>query len=354
MGKSRFAELIAKRLDGSATEEDLEELQLFLAQYPHYKKTQEVTDAISQNIDEQPLDIDKEIDAIWLRINNNDEQYKAEVKQVSSIKYFKWIGAAAAMLTVAVAAYMLYVNDVKSRQGQLAVIQHIDVPYGKTKQVVLADGTRVKLNAGSHFSYPLNFKGAVREVKLDGEGFFEVAKNAHKPFYVHTGAITVKVLGTVFNLKAYHNDDKIETTLLEGKVQVELAADPEKKIILTPNEKLTINKPVAIPAQGGKKSQPQIKYEVAALATPVDNIYPENAWTENKIIFANTTFADVAFAMERKYDVRIVFEDTSLRNEQISGVLENENLETALRILKDIVPIKAKVERGIVYLARKQ
>ncbi|MCC8408212.1 FecR domain-containing protein [Mucilaginibacter sp. UR6-1] len=354
MGKSRFAELMAKSLDGSATEEELKELELFLAQYPHYKKTQQVTYAISQKADEPPLDIDKEIDAIWTRINNYDDRDNAVVKQVGSIKYFKWIGAAAAMLTVAVAAYMLYVNYVKNQQNQLAVIQQIDVPYGKTKQITLADGTRVKLNAGSHFSYPIKFQGAKREVQLDGEGFFEVAKNAHKPFYVHTGGITVKVLGTVFNLKAYRNDDKIETTLLEGKVQVELTADPEKKIVLTPNEKLTINKPFAKPAQGDRKSEPQIKYEVAALAAPVDNVYPENAWIENKIIFANTTLADAALAMERKYNVRIVFEDVTLRNEQISGVLENENLETALHILKDIVPINAKIEQGTVYLARKQ
>ncbi|MBE9586637.1 FecR domain-containing protein [Mucilaginibacter sp. JRF] len=354
MGKSRFAELMAKRMDGSATEEELKELELFLAQYPHYKKTQQVTDALSQKADEQPLDIDKEIDAIWTRINNNDEHNETEVKPVSTVKYLKWIGSAAAMLAIAVAAYMLYINYLKGRQNQLAVTQQIDVPYGKTKQVVLADGTKVKLNAGSHFTYPANFEGATREVQLDGEGFFEVAKDAAKPFFVHTGGITVKVLGTVFNLKAYRNDDKIETTLLEGKVQVELAADPEKKIILTPNEKLTINKPVANVTKDDKKIEPQIKYEVAALAAPVDNVYPENAWTENKIIFANTAFADVALAMERKYNVRIVFEDATLRNEQISGVLENENLETALRILKDIVPIKAKIEQGTVYLARKQ
>ena len=174
------------------------------------------------------------------------------------------------------------------------------------------------------------------------------------PFFVHTNGITVRVLGTVFNVKAYGADAKIETTLLEGKIQVELAGDSEKKIILTPHEKLTVNKTLtAKQAKAIGNEVSPIKYEVAALPETGESVYPENAWIENKIMFANTSFDEVALAMERKYNVHIIFKDEALKKEQISGVLENESLPKALGLLKQITLLQAKMVNDTVYLGRK-
>jgi ferric-dicitrate binding protein FerR (iron transport regulator) len=248
-----------------------------------------------------------------------------------------------------------YVRN-QSRGNEVAqlVFHKVYVPYGKTMNLIMPDGTKVKLNAGSHFTYPSVFSSTQRAVSLEGEGFFEVTKNPKKPFLVRTAGFTVKVLGTVFNVRAYRNDKSTETTLLKGKVQVELADDPEKKIILSPHEKLTINSQVQTSnKQQVKVDVAKIKYEVATLPNTGNESYPENAWVDNKIMFANNDFEDVARQMERKYDVRIIFEDEALKKEQISGVLENESLDTALLFLKQIVALQTKTEGNTVYLSYK-
>ncbi|MDB5156806.1 MAG: hypothetical protein JWR50_1513, partial [Mucilaginibacter sp.] len=303
-------------------------------------------------------EINNKLSDLWAKIKTTEETQTTEEPEQGPKKIilWKWLSAVAAILVFALAVLVF----VKSHQtadveSKAVVTRKIDVPYGKTDQVKLPDGTLVKLNAGSHFSYPSVFSSTQREVTLDGEGFFEVTKNPKRPFLVHTSGLTVRVLGTVFNVKAYHNDHKIETTLLKGKVQVELTNDPERKIILSPLEKLTVNNQlIVVNNTRGKAGITKVKYEVDALPESIGDVYPENAWTDNKIMFANSDFEDVARQMERRYDVQIIFKDEALKKEQISGVLENENLDAALQILKQIVAFKSTVDGNIVYLSRRR
>jgi transmembrane sensor len=359
MGKSRFTELMVKSMAGSASVTELEELEQFLKQFPHYKKVQQVTNSIVQEEGEQnSVEVESQINELWAKINAASIEADAVLKYekpVAYIRLLKWVGASAAFLIISLSV-LLYNNyrTGKTVSAQV-IIKKIHVPFGQITQLTLADGTKVKLNAGSDFTYPVNFNGAKREVSLDGEGFFEVSKNAHKPFFVHTSGITVKVLGTVFNVKAYGSDAKIEATLLEGKIEVAFAGDREKKVLLTPHEKLTVNKVVAAQLSIPKSTEAsQIKYEVATLPETDDNVYAENAWIDKRIMFTNTNFEEVALAMERKYDVKIVFEDKTLGKEQISGALENESLDKALGILKQIIPLQSRVDNKTIFLARKK
>lgn len=357
MGKSRFIELMAKSMDGSANKEELDELELFLNQHPGYKKIQQVTDALTGTLNNNgavlPTTINSRLDELWVKIKDTEETETEIVADNVRPFNWKWVGAAAAVAVLALLGFLFYSQQAK-QQLNAAVTKRIDVPFGKMMQVTLSDGTKVKLNAGSHFSYPSVFQAGQREVNLEGEGFFEVTKNPKKPFLVHTAGFTVKVLGTVFNVKAYRDDKTTETTLLKGKVQVELADDPEKKIILSPHEKLTINSVVQYAAnQPAKAAVAKIKYEVATLPVISNDAYVENAWIDHKIMFANNDFEDVARQMERKYDVRIVFADEALKKEQISGVLENESLDTALNFLGQIVPLQSKIDGNTVYLSYK-
>ena len=361
MGKSRFIELMAKSMDGSASKDELKELELFLKQYPGYKKIQHVTDALTSTINKddailKETAINNKLDELWVKIKSAEGSATETLNDdnIRSFNYWKWIGAAAAVTVFALLSFLFYYKQQAGRQLTEVTIKRVEVPFGKMMQVTLSDGTKVKLNAGSHFTYPSVFSNTQREVNLEGEGFFEVTKNAKKPFLVHTAGFTVKVLGTVFNVRAYRDDKSTETTLLKGKVQVELTDDPEKKIILSPHEKLTINNPLPMANHPSIKANvAKIKYEVATLPNTSNDTYQENAWTEDKIMFVNTDFEDVARQMERKYDVHIVFEDEALEKEQISGVLKNETLESALLILKQIMPFQSKIEGNTVYLAYK-
>ncbi len=124
----------------------------------------------------------------------------------------------------------------------------LSTPRGVQYKVILADGSEVWLNASSSLRFPTVFKGVKREVELKGEGYFEIAKNKEKPFYVKVGDMTIKVLGTHFNVSAYSDDNAIKTSLLEGSVKITkgkaegLLKPGEQGILIKNKENLEIKK----------------------------------------------------------------------------------------------------------------
>ncbi|ASU36373.1 hypothetical protein MuYL_4488 [Mucilaginibacter xinganensis] len=349
---------MAKRVGKTATEKELKELEIFLDRFPEYKKMQKVTDALTTDLKQQDpavkqKDFSEGIEELWYKIKNSGEgQVVFEKRNVRSLIY--WRVAAAILLMLTISGIFFYTNrQLADNQLTKVIIRHVYVPYGKTAGIILPDGTKVKLNSGSTFSYPETFSKTTREVDLEGEGFFEVTKNAKKPFLVHTNTLTVKVLGTVFNVKAYRNDKNIETTLLTGRVQVELKDKPEKSIILLPNEKLIVDNNISgiLNASAANAREAKIEYQVTALPRVSAKGIKETAWLYNRIVFTNQSFEEVAKQIERKYNVQITFEEQSLKNEQISGVLENESLEQALEIIKMTTPFKFRIDGRAIYLA---
>jgi len=361
MGKSRFIELMAKSMGKTATTEELAELNTFLEQFPESKKMHQVTAALKGSA-KQPdnvkqKDISTKLEELWYKIKSSDEDSNT-FNSTSKVKsLFNWQWAAAAILVLGIAGGLFYTW--KFRQaGQAArlVMHEVRVPYGKTQKLVMSDGTKVMLNAGSVFTYPETFTKNTRDVTLNGEGFFEVTHNAKRPFLVHTNALTVKVLGTVFNVKAYNNDKNIETTLLKGKVQVELENNPEKNIVLLPNEKLLVaNNQTPTHSQGtGNLKEAKIEYQVITLPAVKADEIKETAWLDNRILFTNELFEDVAKQIERKYNVQIVFENRALETEQISGLLDKESLQDALRIIEITTPFNYHLDGKTVYLSKKE
>jgi ferric-dicitrate binding protein FerR (iron transport regulator) len=226
---------------------------------------------------------------------------------------------------------------------------------------VLSDGTKVWLNAGSKLTYPNVFPGDRREVKLEGEAYFEVAKASKAPFSVHAGKITVGVLGTSFNVKAYNGDKDIETTLITGKVQVTMDNEPEKLILLSPHEKLTIvneaesereKKGAGTQAPEPKKTYNALRYQVQLLPQSIDNGFVETAWVNNKLVINDESFETVAHMLERKYDVSIRFGDERLKEEHISGVFEKESIDEVLQILKMTTGFKYRIDGKTIYLSK--
>ena len=124
--------------------------------------------------------------------------------------------AAVVAVTVACGLYF-YVSEKKEL---LAAMNTITVPAGQRVNLTLSDGTTVWLNARSEMVYPAVFSGAKREVKLDGEGYFEVKHDKESPFVVHTRKCDIEVLGTKFNVEAYSDSEEFSTSLMEGSVKV--------------------------------------------------------------------------------------------------------------------------------------
>ena len=134
----------------------------------------------------------------------------------------------------------LVYSKIKSKEASEKIVYNtLTVPVRERFQLVLADGTKVFLNSGSEMRYPERFGKARREVFLKGEAWFEVAKDSAREFWVHAGAMDVKVLGTSFNVKAYERLETVATTIVEGSVEVACAG---KSFQIVPGEQFVYDK----------------------------------------------------------------------------------------------------------------
>jgi len=180
------------------------------------------------------------------------------------------------------------------------------IPYGNQSKLTLADNTVVWLNAGSRLVYPTTFAGKTREVLLFGEAYFEVAKNADKPFIVKTSDIQVKVLGTHFNVSAYAEDKVIQTVLQEGSVELRKndAGIFGERIVLKPNQMASFSKSTSETAL----------YDVDA------SYY--TLWTKGLLSFDEVDFDKILKKVERFYNITVDFSEPALSTIRISGKLD--------------------------------
>lgn len=365
---NRIATLLARRLGKSASEEELKELAILLSEHPEYSFLAETVNAIKgerlhveKNTGQEEF-ISEGWEHLAGKLGSVVSPTSGEGKGIvipTSVFNRKVIRWAAVITGVAMALGGSLIYHFHTPLKQLVKRHEMTVPYGKQLKIVMPDGTLVRLNAGSRFAYTSKYGEENREVVLDGEAYFEVKKEMDHPFIVKAGNITVRVLGTSFNVKAYSHDGNIETTLLEGKIAVQMNDDPEKKIILSPYEKLTvmnISTPVlslpskpAVPVYQGN----ELKYKVQELACSKEtNFVAETAWVQNRLVFVNEPFAAVAQKMERWYNVRIHFLNEQLEKEKLSGVFENESIQQALKILQLTTGFKYTVKEPDIYLSR--
>lgn len=191
--------------------------------------------------------------------------------------------------------------------------------YGETKQIMLPDSSEVWLNSGSTFQYPSKFKKGTRHVRLEGEAYFSVRKDVSKPFIVNTNQLSVKVLGTEFNVKAYLGDSKAIATLNTGKIEVNTVSNQSR--ILNPNEQLTYNNKTA---------------GIDITEVQANDI---SAWTNGQLFFTDASFREILQTLERRFSVSFETSPNIGVSEQGYTVkfLQNDNLEQVLNILGDVV-----------------
>lgn len=182
-----------------------------------------------------------------------------------------------------------------------------------------------------------------------------MTKMKEKPFIIHTSTIDIKVLGTVFNVKAYPQDNRTETSLIRGRVEVTIKSRPNDKIILTPNEKLVVENNEVVERE--KKETKVAKEETISpnsmfplmsidklKYSVVDSSLAETSWINNKLIFRDESFEDLAVQMERWYNVSIEIKDPALRQKKLNGIFETETIDEALGELKEMIPIPFKYD----------
>lgn len=195
----------------------------------------------------------------------------------------------------------------------------LKVPYGKTFELELSDGTKAYLNAGSSIKYPTKFlKGLKRQIFITGEAYLDVAKDSLHPFIASSGGINVQVLGTQFNFSAYPEDDLTEVVLVEGAVSLFTEADGydlKKNTILKPGLKGSFNKE---------------NYEVSTQEV-ITSIY--TSWMNGKLVFRNMAFKNILKKLERHYDVTIENNNVGLSDKIFNANFGQETLANVLEEL---------------------
>lgn len=369
MNEEKFWVLFSKKLSGEASREELHFLEEMIIEHPEWQYAIQNLQDIWQHQPEQDKSLEEDAYMLHLhRMSENNFAFDNSIINSASIPgnknrfLKKWYWAAAVVLVgLFILPVLLKVN--KKEKAIAREVNEISTRPGSKSRVELPDGSVVWLNAGSKLTYNKDFGKNTRAVTLAGEGFFDVAKNKDLPFVITTANISIKVLGTVFNVKAYPEDKQTETSLIHGSIEVTISNRPNDKIILSPSEKLIVENTFSKFNEKEKEKLPEITgkptHDIVNLMAlkkleynANDSTIAETEWVNNKLIFRSEPFIDLAVRMERWYNVSIEIKDSKLEQEKLNGTLENETITQALEALKISTPFEYEKKGNKIIIHR--
>ena len=360
MSADRIWKLIARKLSREASQEELHELDLLLREHPdlHFP-IQTITDiwqvpeVTGQTVDGTNLELayqehihrmmQKGIALPHHTDEHGDNAYLLTGSRIIGKNIRKYLILAAVLVPLAFGGYWFYSKSAKppvtENASSPAILSEVSTKNGSKSTILLPDGSQVRLNAGSKLTYDKQYGNGIREVTLIGEAYFDVVRNPEKPFVIHTSKIDIKVIGTEFNVKSYPGDKTTEASLIRGSIEVMIRNRPSEKIILKPNEKIVVlndadslKKNVSAKNENVKKNS---RVQVTDITyVPKYDAVLETSWIENKLIFRDESFKELAIRMERWYGVKISFRDKSVEELRFTGIFEKESVQTALKALK--------------------
>ena len=362
--------LMARKLSGEATSDELIELDQLLRQDQHANYSKEILHDLWESrsvVDSQY--VENKYKELVLQIQNmglddgkfalDDHYINGSQEEPAKKSWKKWgylLGGIA--VSAGIVAIMLFVisNVSQKKTTEQLAKNEISTRKGSKTNLVLPDGTQVWLNASSKLDYTKDYGYKIREVTLSGEAYFDVVKNAEKPFIIHTSKMDIKVLGTAFNVKCYPGEKTTETSLVRGSIEVTMK-DRQEKIMLKPNEKLIINNEEI---KQDKKTE-SVKQAQSVIQKPIillshltllqkDNTIIETAWVQNRFVFVSETFEDVALKMERWYSVHIEFANETVKTARLTGNFEKETIVEALNALQLTTKFSYTIKNNIVII----
>lgn len=238
-----------------------------------------------------------------------DHQFNSKLSGQFRRMQYSYLRIAAMLFFALLTGFSLaYLFMEKKTQKTEVVWFETQVPRGKKSQILLPDGSHVWVNSESNVSYPSNFMDGNREIKLKGEAYFEVAKYGGKLFIVKTNDYDIVVLGTKFNVTAYSDFDRTETSLIEGKIEIQKG---EQTFSIAPGEQLT--------------------YASNQFSVRETNTSKTTSWKDDIFDFDQITFKELVIRLQRWYDVDIDIKNPELEGILYSGIFKNE--ETIWQVL---------------------
>ncbi len=315
-------------LDGKLSEEESLQVQLFLADH--------MEDPMVQELLESQFDSDRsEADVSAMRALISTRR---KLGMDNDRRPFYWLAAAVVALLLAIPASLSI--GYKMHKDPAPVAWHeLTVPISDTREVLLPDGTLLKLNAGSRVTWPDSFDGEKREVFLDGEVLASVARDPERPFIIHTGEVDVRVHGTTFDLKSYRDATMLEVVLLEGSVSLRLpSGEGRREVRLTPGD--------------------IVQFDHRSGAVSMNKVVPENFKTfadNGSFSFINTPLEDIASDLSRSFGTPIVVADSKVASQRFLAFFTNgEDLDQILRLLARNGNLRVVRSDGRVYLYGKK
>lgn len=266
-------------------------------------------------VDESPANrkaFQKERMLYDIALFTDEKKLKKEEKKARILPMLKWSARVAAVVVVALSCGFLFRDYQYNKAAQM---QTVAVPAGQRAQITLADGTRIWLNAKSTLTYATNFGRTTRNVTLEGEAYFEVAKNKDIPFYVNTEKNKVRVVGTSFNVCAYKDSKEFETTLVEGIVDI-YAAGNEKPIVRL------------------QKNEFFADYDGKLKKTVLPS-YDYLRWKEGFYCFDDSELSHILNRLELYYNVKITVKNKKLLSHRYTAKFkEQDGLEHILKVIQ--------------------
>jgi ferric-dicitrate binding protein FerR (iron transport regulator) len=317
---------------GQLTPQEEVQVQAWLVEHGDDPHVQSILLSIMSEMEAEDISLSS---PAYLRVSRRlgigtQKSYRKTLKHIGG-----WIAAIAAIVMLPLLGAFLYVSQ---PAPEYADWLELKVPHGQTQELLLPDGTRLHLNAGTRVTYPSEFQGNERKIFVEGEIFAEVAANPDKPFMIESGDVDVRVLGTTFNFKAYDNTECVELILLEGLVNVDIDAPSRKKQIeLQPGEIVQYDR---------KNGEIEIK-----------DLHPKfykGFHDKGAIHFFNLRLSDITSDLERLFGVKLVLLDEKLAETRYFAWFSNN--ETLDQILDGInVDRKMKFHRkdGVIYISKR-
>jgi ferric-dicitrate binding protein FerR (iron transport regulator) len=330
-------ELLIKFLNNQCSSEELQEIFQWIGTEALADDSLNLAFNDWKNFEEKQSNVPNEkfgllLNRIHHQININ-EFVRPDIKQRNTITLLaSWMTRAAAILLIPVLTFLLYVlydpSFISSNRNNSG-LDSIEViaSAGARTIVQLSDGTEVNLNYGSKIKYPREFKGDTRELNLSGEGFFNVAHDPKHPFIVKARYLNIKALGTKFNVLAYSGNERVETTLIEGKVVLEqFDKNGKTKSIesMVPGEHVDYN-----PTTG-------------ELSSTQGSVEKYIAWKDGILFFDNAGISDVAEKLGRMYNVDIKVAD-EIKDYTYTVKFLDESLSQILDLLTRATPVNYKM-----------
>jgi ferric-dicitrate binding protein FerR (iron transport regulator) len=317
MNEERVLYLFTRKLAGTLTPDESAELETLLEAHPAMGHRLHLLEQFwndrthpgTVNVEASLQKVLGQIRALPTEEEPAEEENSIPLLPKTSRPLWRWAAAAAIAGLVLASAWVGYEKNLFG--NRISLIEKKNAK-GVRSTIELPDGSKIWLNADSRITYPQAFNEKTREVHLYGEAFFDIQKNPAKPFIIHLTQGTVRVLGTSFNIRAYEDEDKVETSVTTGKVAFipkgtpQLASDT---VFLTPNQKVLYS------------------YRSGRLMTQATRSTDDKAWIEGRLIFKSMTLEEIAHQLERTFGKKVVFRSEAPKQYRLTGAFANNTLE---------------------------